>query len=133
MKSTLTKTLDNYFATKEFEKDGKIYEILGVKYFGRYFPNFGSFWTKKFKEYPSMINGYKKKDLNKFINLTRRIEGGHLIALPLWTSLNIYHFMNKDYESLAIFGGINILINVYPIMSQRYNRNRALRFLEKKQ
>lgn len=38
--------------------------------------------------------------------------------------------VNKDYIGAAIWSAVNIICNLYPIMSQRYNRNKATQILE---
>ena len=127
-KSFWKKLDDLYFQPKFFEKSGKLYEALGIKLFRKYFPNGGSWWTKRGQ--PSMVEGRKKEDLEKFILLTKILEGMHAFGfLPCYASLTAKALEYEDYAGVGV--GILIMgVNLYPIMSQRYNRNKANKMLE---
>src|SRR3989338_6716657 len=116
-----------YFRPKSFEKSGKLYEALGIKLFRKYFPNGGSWWTKRGQ--PSMVEGRKKENLEKFILLTKILEGMHAFGfLPCYASLTAKALEYEDYAGVGV--GILIMgVNLYPIMSQRYNRNKANKML----
>ncbi|MBU0667116.1 MAG: hypothetical protein ABIC91_03340 [Nanoarchaeota archaeon] len=118
---------ESYFEPKLFEKSGKLYEILGIKLFGKYCPNYGT----KFSSKDSLIEGRKKEDLQSFVNSTKLLEGIHTFVLaPIHTTLTMMSLADKDYSSAIVWGITNVIINLYPIMAQRYNRNRANRLLD---
>ncbi|MBI5347693.1 MAG: hypothetical protein HZB66_03720 [Candidatus Aenigmarchaeota archaeon] len=121
---------DLYFEPKTFEKSGKLYEALGAKWFGKYCPNGGSYWTQKGQS--SMIHGRKKGDLESFIVLTKILEGIHAFGgAPFCTTMAAIYLADKDYASAAIWGVIDIALNFYPVMSQRYNRNKTIQILDR--
>lgn len=74
-KSFWQKLSDLYFQPKSFERSGKLYEALGVKWFRKYCPNGGSFWTKRGQ--PSMVKGGTKENLESFMGLTKYLEAIH--------------------------------------------------------
>ena len=128
-KSYCQEFLDSYFQQKDFEKNGKLYEALGVKLFSKYWINGGSYWTQRGQ--PSMITGRKKENLEHFIAETKRLEGVHLVFLPIYFTPAVVALAYENYTSVAISIILNMAFNVYPIMNQRYNRNRAIKLKER--
>lgn len=120
---------DSYFKPKTFEKSGKLYEALGVPWFSKYWINGGSYWTRRGQS--PMVAGRKKKDLENYIQLTQSLEGIHLALLPVYSALTAVTMAVGWYTGTAITIGANVAVNLYPIMSQRYNRNRAIKLLER--
>ncbi|GEM_PF-1766738 len=122
---------DLYFQPKFFEKSGKLYEALGVNWFRKYFPNGGSYWTQRGQS--SMVKGRKKEDLESFVRLTKRLEGIHTFgALPFFTIIAAaISLADKAYVVAGVGVVFNLVTNLYPIMSQRYNRNKANKMLER--
>lgn len=119
-----------YFAPKPWEKNGKLYELLGVKLFSKYFPNAGSYWIRKGRE-PKRVKSGRSEDLERFIGHTKSVESAHgVIALPLAVFTIYSAFIGAPY-SAAVFGALNFVANFYPIISQRYNRNRAIQLRER--
>ena len=128
-KSFWQKLSDLYFQPKSFERSGKLYESLGVKWFRKYCPNGGSFWTKRGQS--SMVKGRTKENLESFIWLTKILEGVHSFGfLPFYTTMTAIDLADKDYVGAGIWTVLNLGLNLYPIMSQRYNRNKATQMLE---
>ena len=122
------KVLDLYYRPKEFEKSGRLYEALGVRTFSKYCPNGGSYWNKLLKR---KIFKKRSKSLNHFTIETKIKEAAHVAFLPFYTHLTTEFLSVDDYLNAAIITILNIGINVYPIMSQRYNRNRALNLIDR--
>ena len=128
-RSTFEKLTDFYFKPKSFEKNGKLYEALGVNWFRKYCPNGGSWFSKKTGY--SFVSGRKKSDLKSFTNLTKALEGVHAFAFfPLYTYQMIDNLSQENYGAAAWNLATNILINLYPIMSNRYNRNKANKMID---
>ena len=128
-KSYCQEFLDSYFQPKDFEKNGKLYEALGVKLFSKYWINGGSYWTQR-SQY-SVVRGRTKEDLEHFIATTKLLEEKHLVILPIYFTLIAIPLAHEDYACAAINVMLNVAVNVYPIMSQRYNRNRAIKLKER--
>ena len=74
---------------------------------------------------------YGKNSLEDYERATRAFELIHLTgnAIMLWgITLDIY---SNQPLSAGIWFGLNTLVNIYPILLQRYNRARVYRVLEK--
>lgn len=103
------------------------YEKIGVRQFGRYVPTGGS----RFSIVPSFFGRQsdRSSDLQPFVRLTLGIEAGHTLLaaafLVLTGAILRAGFPFTAFVSLLI----NMSLNAYPIVLQRYNRWRALRAL----
>ena len=131
----LRKFLRWYFYPKNFEQWNKstIYRYLGVPFFGRVIPTGGLFFRlftgKKMKAY--VLQKQNITSVRKYFFQTCVFEALHLIVFLILSVVVIMCFcLGKN--SLAISGTVgNLLVNVYPIMLQRYNRIRILNLLVK--
>lgn len=120
----LRDVLEWYFTPKFFEKNGIIYEFFGVHIFKRFIPTFGDYMVRLTGS--SLLSDGSTKSLKMYEKMTRIFETIHVIfciaminlfvARPTWSNF----FMN-------------MAINVYPIMTQRYNRMRIYRILQKRE
>ena len=126
-----------YFAPKSFEKDGKLYEALGVEKFKKLvLMTAGQLVKLVFKENlgPYFIGSYKEineKTIKKHELWARFNELIHItLNIPLLHGL-VENLGNDNYSS-AIECIIALLINNYCVMLQRYNRVRIFNILEKK-
>jgi len=110
-----------------FEKQSKFYEIIGVSQFKKIVP-MGDFWI-------NLYNRFAKKNLRLITSrenavvwliFTIAIECLHIIGFLI--SLNFIVRYNLENEYLKIIKTIvsTIVINIYPIMVQRYNRVRIV-------
>ncbi len=110
----------NYFKTKKWEGKGKIYKTFGVNQFRQILVWVG--WEKLIKA----SNPVKKNlvALNQMEYRTRQSEFGHLIIFFIVIIFNlVVIFKYSIIQSLWLFF-LNIVLNVYPIVVQRYNRPR---------
>lgn len=124
--------LDYYFRPKFFERDGKLYEKMGVKLFRKIAP-WGDYMTniiRKIKPNYRPIKGGEQsaKNWEKF---TRISEGGHVVLFATELGFTIYALLEINYAVGGIFGGITGVTNAYTIMLQRYNRARIYNILGK--
>ncbi len=55
----------------------------------------------------------------------------HLFFAVVMLGLGIANYQDGEYAAVAVNLALNIVINVYPIMLQRYNRARALPLLNR--
>jgi hypothetical protein len=135
----MTNTLDKiinipqaYFKTREFEKSGKLYEALGVRYFKKIVPTGGDYFMsivrKGFKN-AKMIDG--KTFIPWYNNMTKFYESMHLVGFFAMGSIDYEHLINGRYKQAAMGVSINLAVNLYPIMLQRYNRARMAPMIEK--
>lgn len=118
--------ISSYYSIQNWESGGKIYETLGINLYRKLLVSIG--WEKLNKK-----GNPVKKDVDALVRLhyrTKQSEFGHLIIMFIVLGFNIYVvFRFGIVESLWLFI-LNILLNVYPIFLQRYNRPRLQRALK---
>jgi len=119
----------SYFDAFPFEKQGKIYELLGVH---------GYRWLLKvsgWEKITQQANPVKKTivALQQYERATRVSETGH--ALIATTVMGITVYVLVSYSALDAIWLIlsNILLNVYPMLVQRYNRPRLRKAIKRLQ
>jgi hypothetical protein len=112
-----------YYLEKTWEKKGKIYEAFGINLFRKLLVIIG--WEKLNKKANPV-----EKNLQALEHLeyrTKQSELGHIIIFFIVLAFTIYvaiTFGIKESVSLII---LNILLNLYPVLLQRYNRPRLQR------
>jgi hypothetical protein len=110
----------NYYSSKKWEAEGMIYKWFGVNEFRKILVWVG--WEKLNK-----ASNPVKKNLDALKQLeyrTRQSEFGHLTIFFIVLIFNIVVvFKYGIRQSLWLFF-LNIVLNVYPIGVQRYNRPR---------
>ena len=116
----------SYYKIKDWENGGKIYENFGVNLFRKLLVLVG--WEKLNKK-----SNPVKNDLEALTHLeyrTKQSELGHLIIFFIVFGFTIYVAIKFAFiESLWLLF-LNVILNVYPILLQRYNRPRLQRALE---
>ncbi|MFC6232983.1 hypothetical protein ACFQI7_35070 [Paenibacillus allorhizosphaerae] len=126
---------DKYYSMKHCEREGKIYEILGIKWFKRLLLRIA---RSRKNEFP--FNGYFLKELSiegiiEFENKSKKSERSHAIIaiLILFYQFRIIIFLEGtlDVLFLLFFTVLNVITNIYPIFLQRYNRIRIKSVLQK--
>ena len=114
-----------YFNSYAFERNGKIYERLGINLFRKFLVITG--WEKLRKAgapVKSSLDALVKQELT-----TRKAEFGHGIVSLIILVLNIYVYIRHGFAAAAWMLGMNLLLGIYPIMLQRYNRPRLMRII----
>jgi hypothetical protein len=117
---------------KVTDKEAELYKNLGVKKFQKYWINGGSYWSRRIKEL-SWLNFPKKSKLEKLIGLvetTKKVEMTHLILATGFIPIIASYLSNHDYIRAASLSMLELLGNIYPIMSQRELRNRTEKILK---
>lgn len=125
-----------YFNPRPFERHngGAIYEKLGVRVYKKYLPTSGDLISRA-----RGIKRLKTNDLGRRVALenhrtqTCMWESRHLISAILLQSWAIIGGLKFGVEQFWISSVINVFVNVYPIMVQRFNRVRINLCLEKMQ
>lgn len=125
---TFTETLKGpltspYYNEKSWEQRGKIYESLGINSFRKFLVLIG--WEKLNKK-----SNPVKKDTPILIQLhyrTKQNELGHLIIFIVVLGFNIFVAVKYGILQSLWLLVLNILLNLYPILLQRYNRPRIER------
>jgi hypothetical protein len=117
------KLTSSYFNTKKWEKGGNIYQFLGVNFFRKLLVWIG--WEKLNKKVNPVI-----KNLNALKHLeygTRQSEFGHLIIFFIVLPINLYVIVSYGFVNSLWLLILNLILNFYPIIVQRYNRPRLKR------
>ena len=113
-----------YFEEKPWEKNGKIYQSLGVDFYRKLLVWAG--WEKIVRS----KNNFKHKlsSLKEIESKMRDSELGHLVIAII---VFITAFLTADsLKEARWFIITNLLLNIYPVMLQRYNRPRLKRIIE---
>ncbi len=122
-----------YFRTHKFEESGDIYRILGAHIFSKYAYNGGSYWTKNGTGLPMIIKYHfsREKGLEFYAErLSVGLENEHTFKMfPLVSAITLLQINNPYW--IGAWTVVNVAANFYPIMSLRYNRNRARKILER--
>ncbi|UKJ07015.1 hypothetical protein [Solitalea lacus] len=113
----------SYYNGKGWERRGKIYEYLGINFFRKLLVWTG--WERLNKKSNPI-----EKNTKALMNLhyqTKKSELGHLIILLIVLGFNVFvAFKFGVLKSLWLLI-LNVLLNLYPIFLQRYNRPRIER------
>ena len=112
----------------------RIYTLLGVKQFYRIVPTFGflvSRWVRRSQNWKLYLlkGSIEERSLSRKISATKRIETIHWGGLLIIGLLNVYAGIN--FRSLVLFTPVQLIINVYPILTQRWVRQRLYRVQKK--
>lgn len=120
--------LDLYFKPKSWESR-KIYEALGVKYFMKFY-----FCSLGLIAKPSPLS-VSEETLKQRKKVSRQLEAMHLVMAIPYLPFIAFAFFNRDYLLGVGFPAmaVELIINIYPIMTQRYIRGRLNKILERKQ
>jgi len=109
-----------YFQPKSWESEGKVYEWTGLHGFRKLLVWVG--WEKLNKAANPV-----KKNLEALKHLeynTRQSEFGHLIIFFIVLAVALFVGAHQGFRHSLWLHLLNILLNLYPIAVQRYNRPR---------
>lgn len=118
-----------YFRPKWFEQSGKIYEFLGVRLFKKYIPS-GDYPFGLFRS-PTLYST-SSRALKSYESFYRLAEIIHLIGFMVVGHFCVLFFTEGDLISGVLWVFMNILVNLYPVFIQRYNRARVYLILERR-
>ncbi len=114
----------SYFRIRRFERDGRVYELLGVAWFRRIVPDgdVAKSWRRRRNPHYRIIHNWTAAA--QFVHRTEESERGHLVLLAAGMfSAGFAATIGWDGWAAYLFLG-NVVVNVYPIMLQRYTRAR---------
>jgi hypothetical protein len=121
-KSQLT---SSYYHEKEWERKGEIYKRLGVNIFRKILV-----WTtwEKLNKKSNPIEKSTKALMNLH-HQTKKSELGHLIVLFIVLGFNVFVAIRFGAVKSLWLLILNVILNLYPIFLQRYNRPRIERVI----
>ena len=115
-----------YYKQQDFELRGKIYEKLGINVFRKLLVVVG--WEKLNKKANPVKNNIEA--LTHLEKRTKQSELGHLIIFFIVFDFTAYvTFVFSLTDALALLF-LNVILNLYPIFLQRYNRPRLQRAIQ---
>lgn len=123
------KLTSSYYNAKKWEKEGIIYQFLGVNLFRKMLVWIG--WEKLNKK----VNPVKKS-IDSLLRLeygTRQSELGHLIIFFIVLAINIFVAIKFGFVRSLWLLILNLILNFYPIIVQRYNRPRLKKVINAKE
>ena len=115
----------DYYKTKDWENKGKIYENFGINIFRKLLVLVG--WEKLNKKSNPVKNDFEALVFLEY--RTKQSEFGHLIIFFIVLGFNIYVALKFTFAESLWLLFLNVILNVYPILLQRYNRPRLQRAL----
>lgn len=117
----------SYFEIRKFESSGILYKRFGIKIFKHLLQKGKlSFESRRFE--------LKSKAKERIIEVEKEMEKTemtHLFTFLLCLVITIIFAIIVDYRFLIWMTFINIVLNLYPVLLQRYNRNRIQKLLIK--
>jgi hypothetical protein len=114
----------SYYAVRRFEQSGRLYEILGVRWFRNFVPD-GDL-ANRWRRVRIVTNRHLAA---AFVERTKLSEKSHLVLLLIGVATCIYAWQ-IGWRGWAIYLAVaNILVHSYPILLQRYTRARLQRIL----
>lgn len=116
-----------YYHAKRWEAEGKIYQWVGVNGFRKILVWVG--WEKLNKASKPV-----KKNLNALKQLeygTRQSEFGHLIIFFIVLAVALFVGVHHGLRQSLWLHLLNIVLNAYPIVVQRYNRPRLQKAIKR--
>jgi len=115
-----------YYNDKKWERNGKFYESLGINLFRKLLVWIG--WEKLNKK-PSPIEN-RSNSLIQLQYRTKQSELGHIIIMVIVLGFTIFVAFKYGIGHSSWLIILNILLNLYPIFLQRYNRPRLNRAIQ---
>jgi hypothetical protein len=118
-----------YYKLREFEKSGRIYEMLGVRPFSRFVTDGELINRFRRQATPGFRLIHDRASARAFIARTHIAERGHLPWL-IAGALSTVWAVHVGWTGWATVLGVgNAVVNLWPILLQRYTRGRIERVL----
>ena len=108
-----------YYVTRSFERTGQVYEHIGIRRVRRLLRR------GPLSIFSATLRLPKEKTVPALLNLDnqmRKAEAVHTLAFIFMLVLAGYAAVNGWFDAVTWILLFDILINIYPIMLQRYNR-----------
>jgi hypothetical protein len=129
----VTKLLpEPYYRIRTFESGGRIYELLGVRFFKRFVPK-GDYINQSIRQYhPGYKIVFDEKSIVRFEAGTRLAERLHVGAFVLSLPCFAYALL-LGWNGFAVWLIVpNLAFHVYPVLLQRYSRGRIQTILDRR-
>lgn len=120
------KLVSSYYNSQNWEANGQFYKHFGVNYYRKLLVLTG--WEKMNKSKSPV----KKNTLTNLEYKTRQSEFGHLVIFIIVLLVNIFVVFKFRFIDSVWLLVLNILLNFYPILVQRFNRPRIRKLIDLK-
>ncbi len=110
----------SYYATRSFEKCGRLYDYLGVRWYRRLLRPV--LWTVN----PALLRS-ERDARQTMIRATQDPEAGHLIIFIVIIGITSWALFSGWWDTAAWLLLFNVLHNAYPVLSVREIRARLQR------
>ena len=117
----------SWYRIRAFERSGRLYEALGVRRFRAFVPDgdLANRWRRRREPRFRVVGNRRAAKL--FVRRTELSERGHLVWLAAGV-LSAAFAWSIGWRGWAVYlSAGNVLVNVYPILLQRYTRARLVR------
>lgn len=109
-----------------FKWEQRVYRLLGVHHFKKIVP-LGDYWVYLIR---LVVPGFRvisdKQSALIWVIFTICVELLHVIAFFIIFAIGLVDIVNGRFLSAAFTAVLNLFVNVYPIMVQRFNRARLV-------
>jgi hypothetical protein len=121
-----------WFRPRRWEQSGAIYEALGIRWFKRFMVG-GDLVNRRIRQTEPDWHIYTRTAaLPNLVAQTKAAEKGHLIWLLSAVPAVVLAAFTGWHVYAVGFTAINVVVNVYPILFQRYNRARLVAIASKR-
>lgn len=110
----------SYYATRSFEKGGRVYDYFGVRRYQRMLRPV--LWSTN----PSLLRS-QQGARQTMIRATQDPEAGHLIIFVVIVGITLWALVSGWWDTAAWLLLFNVLHNLYPVLSVRQVRARLHR------
>ena len=107
----------SYYATRPFERHGRVYDYLGVRWYQRLLRPV--LWSVN----PALLKS-KRGARQTMIRATQDPEAGHLIIFVVIAGITVWALISGWWDTAAWLLLFNVLHNGYPVLSVRQVRAR---------
>lgn len=114
------------FRFARWEREGRIYESLGISWFGWLLGHSPAGWLNPYLRLTSGRSG-----LERLLREMSYAEGAHIIGGGVTVALGIWYWYSRQGGDWSGIVGYDSLFHVYPVMLQRWNRGRVLQVIRR--
>jgi hypothetical protein len=121
----------SYYRVRPFERSGRLYELLGVRLFRHLVPNGDLVNRWRRRRDPGFRVVTSRDAAAGYLPRTVAGEKSHLVMLAIGVGSSWFAWRIGWNGWAAYLGVANILVNVYPILLQRYTRARITQLAQR--